>query len=53
MSAEIDQGVGAVESGEVELSPERTTTYQLTATGREGTTPATVRRRVTVTEPQN
>ena len=54
VSAEIDQGVGAldpVEAGEVELSPERTTTYELTATGREGTTPATVRRRVTVTAP--
>ena len=51
ISAEIDQGVGAltpVGGGEVEVSPERTTTYQLTATGREGTTPATARRRVTV-----
>lgn len=50
--AEIDQGVGVldpVEGGEVEVSPARTTTYELTATGREGTTQATVRRRVTVT----
>lgn len=40
-----------VEAGEIEVSPERTTTYQLTATGREGTTPATARRRVTVRAP--
>ena len=55
VSAEIDQGVGALEpvgGGQIEVSPERTTTYQLTATGREGTTPATPSVTVTVTEPE-
>ena len=49
--AEIDQGVGEladVAGGEIEVSPNQTTTYQLTATGREGTAPATARRLVTV-----
>ena len=38
-----------VGGGEVEVEPAQTTTYTLTAVGRAGTTPATQRRRVTVT----
>ncbi len=37
-----------VEAGMVEVEPGQTATYTLTATGRAGTTPATQRRRVTV-----
>lgn len=56
LSAEIAVAGGAVvhrcepvESGAVEVEPGQTMTYTLTATGREGTTPAKARRRVTVT----
>lgn len=56
VSAEITTGGGAVvhrceppEAGEVEVEPGQTYTYTLTATGREGTTPARDRKRVTVT----
>ena len=38
-----------VHAGAVEVEPGQTATYTLTATGRAGTTPATQRRRVTVT----
>lgn len=38
-----------VHAGAVEVAPNRTTTYTLTATGQPGTTPATQSRRVTVT----
>ena len=38
-----------VGAGTVEVEPGQTATYTLTATGRAGTTPATDRRRVTVT----
>ena len=51
VSAEINHGVGAVEpaeAGEIQVSPTRTTTYTLTAVGREGTTPAKAKAKVTV-----
>ena len=42
LSAAIDQGIGAVPlSGSLRVSPERATTYTLTATGQPGSTPAT------------
>ena len=49
-SVEIDQGIGAVPlSGSLRVSPERATTYTLTATGQPGSTPATASVTVTVT----
>ena len=41
-----------VGSGAVVVTPGRTYTYELTSTGREGTTPATASATVTVTPPQ-
>ncbi|MCY4584890.1 MAG: hypothetical protein OXB98_02515 [Bryobacterales bacterium] len=56
LSAEIALASGTVihrcepvHGGAVEVEPGQTYTYTLTATGRAGTTPATARRRVTVT----
>ena len=49
-SVEIDNGIGAVPlSGSLRVSPERATTYTLTATGQPGSTPATAAVTVTVT----
>ena len=55
LSAEISTGGKVIQrcepvhAGQVDVEPAQTTTYELKATGREGTTPATQRRRVTVT----
>ncbi len=52
LSVTIDQGIGAVgTSGSRQVTPATTTTYTLTATGAEGTTPAEAVVTITVSEP--